>query len=313
MGKNREKYPEIAVLHEQSLSDIIAVYDSEEEANEHIRQQLFQNMESETAKRYHGQSSQSRRIVNDLICSYLRTTELHGFNLSVFYSWLNESGGTLSQIANHICDARMEGMGKEEKSKKMDKETVFLPESIYHRLCERKGTKSLQKSDGECAVINALCNCFLISSELLLTGRGTINEVKPGIIEIYNQSPDYYLDSRSSDGTLLIAVKEEFEYFAEHLGKAYDDIMETKYAVLNYTYGYSFLEEPKFAEQKKVVDSLIDLLYTKEENERQSRSREQELYLRLLNNGLRKNDYATLVKLTDKLYESLYSSDGDDE
>lgn len=310
MGTWRAEYPEIAELDQLSNSELVAVYDTKEEADKHIKQQVFSNMQRKTAKHYRSLSPRNRETINKLIQKFVGTTEHQGFNLDAFLFWMEKSGVDLLAIATHIADAEMrEVIGYIQE--------VPDPKDIARRIEYFKGTKTLQTNEkGTVNVVNALSNSIIFSPELILKGCGILELVKPDVLKKYNESPDFYLPRRDrGTGTLIVPVREELSDFAKYIGRTWDEIVDVKYGVIDYTYGYKFLEDAKDTSKKEMVDYLIEELYSQEQalkrSERATKKLKaehkklfKELYARVDSIGIEKGDFNTLAILFDAIHKS---------
>lgn len=301
MDKRKEKYPDLEELHKLSIGDLVAVYDSKEEAERHTRQQLFTEMQGEVAKLYHSLNTSSRKIINGLIAKLTNSDEHEhqGFNLSVFLYWMELSGVTVTDLATYFRDANVKDIiysAKDEKDavEREKLKTADIKRRIEYFFGSKEFRLSRKSGRGGSTYVNALSDCLLFESELILHGYGKIEWVKPEVLEEYDKSPDFYLDGRNVEtGVLCEPIRTELENFAEYIGKSWDEIVDTKYGVINYTYGYRFLEESKDDSKKKAVDYMIQQLYSLQKKYENTFCIQQQkyaeeitaLYTQLLKNG----------------------------
>lgn len=309
MDKKKKNYPKMEELLKFSFGELVAVYDSKEKAQQHIRQQFFKDMQSKTARQYHDLSASNRKIINGLIGQLTNGEEHQGFNLNVFLYWMELSGVTLHDIALHFLNANVKDVIY---SNNVDFEDYFErldAKEIKRRIDYSFGSKHF-KNQGGVNYVKALSDCLLFAPELILDGHGTMEWVKQEVLEEYDKSPDFYELARDGDtGELLDTIKNELENFAEHLNKQWNEIVDTKYGVINYTYGYRFLEESKDESKKAIVDYMIERLYFQQreyENclSAQKKKHEAELkqlYARILVNGYKKGDFTASSELDESL------------
>lgn len=269
MDKRKEKYADMKELHELSIGDLVAVYDSKEEADRHTRQQFFKDMQSEVAFLYRNLNTSGRRIINGLIDKLTNSDEHQGFNLNVFLYWMELSGVTIVDLATHFRDANVEDViySADDINSEIQREKLKARE-IKRRIEYFFGSKEYRErsKSGRSGLtyIKALVNCLLFEPELIIDGHGKMEWVKDEILKEYVQS-EFSEGARDEEtGVLQVPIREELEDYSAYLGKSWDEIVDVKYLVINYTYGYRFLEESKDQSKKAIVDYLIQQLYSQQ-------------------------------------------------
>lgn len=315
MDKRKEKYPDMEKLRKLSIGDLIAVYNSKEEAVQHTRQQLFKDMQSDIAKLYRGLNTSSRKIINGLIAKLTDNEEHQGFNLNVFLYWMELNGVEVADLATYFLDTNEKDIIYSSDDNLNNVQRAKLkPAEIKRRIEYFFGSKQYREKSksGKSGLtyVKALSNAVLFDPALVLNGHGTMELVKPEVLEEYDKSPDFYLDGRDAEtGALCETIRTELENFAEYIDKSWDEIVDTKYGVINYTYGYRFFEESKDDSKKKIVDYMIRQLYSlqkKYENTIRTQQEKhdtelQQLYASILETGIRKGDFGAIAKLNDML------------
>lgn len=312
--RKNEKLPPIKELETHSIyGKLVTICKSKEDIAGHVRQLVFPEMESDIAKRYHSLNLAYKRLVGKMVDELIAYRENHGFNLSVYLYWLeNQSFPNVrkSIIAEHFFVAHYDDLidytrehitdpynGEYESEIPFDSSLA-----IANRIRSLTNSKKIKP---DTKLFQVLQNNLLFSPELITEGRGEIYGVNEEIMKRYDEldiEDEFYKDVRDdfdTNGTgeleshLIESVKNPWEDFAKRIGKTWDEIKETEYAVINYSYGYMFLNKSPIKGAKELVDYMIEQLYAQQtehekvlqENDEAHKKIEAAFFEQILKNG----------------------------
>lgn len=330
-GKKKSiKLPPLQELKQYSIyGELITVSPKKEDIQNRRKQIIFPDMNSDIAIHYYALNSNNQRIVENIVAALTENEQHHGFNLSVVLEWFKNNDnykdqdqnkakdkkyGSVSQwdIARHFQAAHGEELN-ENKRKTVNSITedseLYSSAEIYGSIQSLKGTAHFtQQSE---VLFQAILDNLFISREIVTEGQGEVYSIKKEILDMYKANikfqetvRDKILDEfgeMTKDKYLVISTSAAIELFAKEIGKTWDEVKETEYAVINYSCGYMFLDKSPIKGAKKLVDNLIEDLYASQlEAEAWHAAAFQTLFAKMINEGIeiRKGDFSAIVELS---------------
>lgn len=270
---------------EKKNGSFVTTSSEESEVKDHIRMLCFPDMKSIVAEHYYLLSAKNQALVGKLVEKLSGNRDHQGFNFAAYLYWLakaDKSDAKLTQtiIAKYLAEIESTLPGS--KRIESDISTWKRRETIIEQ--------------------NYLFNCLkdnlLFSASLITNGVGCIEIVKPTIVSEYYKHPEFYHNHRKSvtDRHKITmefledrTIRTELEEFAAYTGRKWEDLVDRKYCVINYTYRYTLLDESS----RQLVDAFIEELYSQQKKyeddlhtQQQKHTEEiQALYMQILKNG----------------------------
>ncbi len=261
----------------ESLSmygDLVAFFNSKEEAENHVRQLYFWGRNDPIAQHYQALNLRSKKAIEKLVATLSGGREHQGFNLQVYLYWVTKHSSDeykLRQIdyARQIVKRNIkELIGYDESNK-------ISPTEMNRRLKYFKKTAKIAKEE----LVPTICDDLLVGEELILTGCGMVEDVKDEILQMFISDTAF---TKTLQRLPAPSVREAYTEFAKHIGKTWDDIVNKEYVILNFTRGYEFLKKAA----KELVDYMIEELYAQQlELEEAHQKVEAAFFEQMLKNG----------------------------
>lgn len=261
----------------ESLSmhgDLVAFFNSKEEAENHVRQLYFLGRNDPIVQHYQALKPRNKKAIEKLVATLSGGREHQGFNLQVYLYWVTKHTSDENKL-RQIDYARQIVERDIAELKSYDMYELNTPTKINHRLNDFKKTAKFSND----ALVPTLCDDLLVSKELILTGRGMVEDVKDEILQMFIGDTAF---TKTLQRFPAPSVREAYSEFAKHIGKTWDEIVDKKYVILNFTRGYEFLKKTA----KELVDYMIEELYFQQmELEEAHQKVEAAFFEQMLKNG----------------------------
>ncbi len=261
----------------ESLSmygDLVVFFNSKEEAENHVRQLYFGGKSDPIAQHYQALNLRNKKAIEKMVATLSGGREHQGFNLQVYLYWVTKHTSDENKL-RQIDYARQIVERDIAELKSYDIFELNTPTKMNHRLNDFKKTAKFTNY----ALVPTICDDLLVSEELILTGRGMVEDVKDEILQMFIRDTTF---TKTLQRFPALSVREAYTEFAKHIGKTWDEIVDKEYVILNFTRGYEFLKK----DAKELVDYMIEELYSQQvELEEAHQKVEAAFFEQMLKNG----------------------------
>lgn len=229
---------------------LLTFYDDETALKKHVRKLYFPDMTSKIATHYYALSENNQHLIGRLVKKLAMDQDHHGFNFTLYLRWFTKSNGDGPYLNQSIISKLIAEMER----------TIQTSEQIKSGISKLKKDEKIKEDRVH---FEDLRDNLLFDASLIVSGAGYIEVIKTEVLEEYYQHPEFYTKNRITVegrvGRYLknTTVRKELADFAEYVGRKWEDMVDRKYCVINYTYMYAFLDEVS----RELVDDLIEVLY----------------------------------------------------
>ena len=220
---------------------LLTFFDTESDASSYVRQLYFLDIKSRVAAYYYSLSKRNQQLIGKLVKKLAGGREHHGFNFTLYFRWITKSDDENTRLSQSLV---AKYLAKIER-------TIHTDGEIASGIAKLKKKKKIKEDQVQ---FQDLRDNLLFSTELIHTGIGYIDIIKPSILEEYFENPKIYMAHRKEEVERKVeivnqlknfTVREELEEFAAHTGRGWEELVDRKYCAINYTYSYAYKERNK--------------------------------------------------------------------